>query len=264
MPINERHTAMLAEMGVRLWSPRALQTPTVKAEPVAAQKTASEFIAPLTQRCDARHEALVSAQNGVPIEAQPPVASLPWSALRLAVSQCQACPLGLLRKQAVFGVGHERAHWMIVGEAPGEQEDEQGEPFVGKSGQLLNNMLRSIGLTREPAEPHQQVYIANTVKCRPAHNRNPEPAELAQCQPYLAQQIALIEPRIIVAMGRFAVQSLLKSAEPLGRLRGQVHRYHGTALVVTYHPAYLLRNPQDKARAWQDLCLAKSIVQALP
>jgi len=153
-------------------------------------------------------------------------------------------------------VGNTSAHWMIVGEAPGEQEDRQGEPFVGKSGQLLDNMLRAIGLTRSEAEAAQQVYIANTLKCRPPGNRNPEPEELAQCEPFLIRQVELVKPRIILAMGRFAVQSLLRSHEPIGKLRGRVHHYQGVPLIVTYHPAYLLRNLEDKAKAWDDLCLA--------
>ena len=179
-----------------------------------------------------------------------------WPALREAVAGCTACKLCKGRKQTVFGVGHPGAHWMIVGEAPGEQEDIQGEPFVGKSGQLLDNMLRAIHLTRGQAPPERQVYIANSVKCRPPGNRNPEPAELAQCEPFLIRQVELVRPRIILAMGRFAVQSLLRSSEPIGKLRGRVHRYQGVPLIVTYHPAYLLRNLEDKAKAWDDLCLA--------
>jgi DNA polymerase len=194
------------------------------------------------------------------------VDSLDWDSLREAVVQCTACKLCSSRRQTVFGVGHLRAHWMIVGEAPGEQEDMQGEPFVGKSGQLLDNMLRALGLSRHesspPGDPARQVYIANTLKCRPPGNRNPEPDELAKCEPFLIRQIALVQPRIIVAMGRFAVQSLLRSNEPIGRLRGRVHRYQGVPLIVTYHPAYLLRNLEDTARAWDDLCLAAETAQA--
>jgi DNA polymerase len=161
----------------------------------------------------------------------------------------------------VFGVGNEQAHWMIVGEAPGEQEDLQGEPFVGPAGQLLDNMLRAIQLTRAPGTPEQQVFIANTLKCRPPRNRNPEPEELARCATYLDRQIALVQPRIILAMGRFAVQSLLQSNEAIGRLRGRVHDFRGIPLIVTYHPAYLLRNLVDKVRAWEDLCLALDTVE---
>jgi DNA polymerase len=183
-----------------------------------------------------------------------------WPALRAAVAGCTACALCESRRSTVFGVGNEQAHWLIVGEAPGEQEDRQGEPFVGKAGQLLDNMLRAIGLTRAPAAAERQVYIANTLKCRPPGNRNPEPHELAQCEPFLERQVALLKPRIIVAMGRFAVQSLLRTGEPVGRLRGRVHAYRGVPLIVTYHPAYLLRNPEDKARSWQDLCLARDVL----
>lgn len=198
------------------------------------------------------------------------VAALDWPALREAVANCQACTLCETRRQTVFGVGDPAADWMVVGEAPGEQEDLKGEPFVGAAGRLLDQMLLSIGLARhepEPqaaagraAPPRQGVYIANTLKCRPPGNRNPQPEELARCEPFLLRQIDLVRPRVILAMGRFAVQSLLRSAEPIGRLRGRVHRYHDVPLVVTYHPAYLLRNPVDKARAWEDLCLAASLL----
>jgi len=189
-------------------------------------------------------------------------ASMDWPQLEATVSSCQACRLCESRRQTVFGVGHRQAHWMVVGEAPGEQEDLAGEPFVGKSGRLLDNMLRALGLTREPAPAAQQVYIANTVKCRPPGNRNPQPDELARCEPFLIRQVALVQPKIILAMGRFAVQSLLRSDEPIGRLRARVHDYQGVPLIVTYHPAYLLRNLPEKARAWDDLCLAVETVKA--
>ena len=184
--------------------------------------------------------------------------------MRGAVQGCTACALSTGRTQTVFGVGHPRAHWMVVGEAPGEQEDAQGEPFVGASGQLLDSMLRALSLTRDSEGDvplAQRVYIANTVKCRPPRNRNPEPAEMQRCEPFLVRQIALVQPRIILAMGRFAVQTLLRSSEAIGRLRGRVHTYQGVPLVVTYHPAYLLRNLPDKARAWEDLCLAASVAE---
>jgi DNA polymerase len=190
------------------------------------------------------------------------IASLDWPALRAAVAACTACGLCRSRRQTVFGVGHEQARWMVVGEAPGEQEDLKGEPFVGPAGKLLDAMLHAVGLTRDEAPPERQVYIANTLKCRPPRNRNPEPDELAMCEPFLARQIELVQPRIIVAMGRFAVQALLRSSEPIGRLRGRVHAYRGVPLVVTYHPAYLLRNLVDKARAWDDLLLAAATVEA--
>lgn len=192
------------------------------------------------------------------------IESMDWATLRDTVSGCQACGLCKGRRQTVFGVGHTRARWMLVGEAPGEQEDRLGEPFVGRAGQLLDRMLTSVGLTRAEDEAERQVYIANVIKCRPPGNRNPLPEEVAQCEPYLLRQLALVQPRLILAMGRFAVQSLLKSSEPIGRLRGRVHDYHGVPLVVTYHPAYLLRNPADKALAWDDLCLARELAQSAP
>src|SRR5690606_3062374 len=161
--------------------------------------------------------------------------------------------------QSVFGVGNPQAEWMIIGEAPGEQEDRQGEPFVGRAGQLLDRMLQAIGRTREAAPPAEQVFIANVLKCRPPANRNPLPQEVAQCEPYLLRQIELVGPKVIVAMGRFAVQSLLKSSEPIGKLRGRVHEVGGVPLIVTYHPAYLLRSPADKGLAWDDLCLAREV-----
>ncbi len=188
-----------------------------------------------------------------------------WPALRQAVAECRACALCTSRTPTVFGVGHEQAHWLVVGEAPGEQEDLSGEPFVGAAGQLLDRMLAALQLTRSsegPAPPSQRVYIANTLKCRPPRNRNPAPEEMLHCEPFLLRQIDLLRPRMILAMGRFAVQALLRSSEPIGKLRGHVHRYHGVPLVVTYHPAYLLRNLADKARAWEDLCLAASVAEA--
>ena len=242
---SERQLAMLREMGIRMW-PAADEAASALA-PVYASD--SEVVV-------AEPEAVVAAPAPAPAHASG-VATLDWPALRERVAACTACALCESRRQTVFGVGSTRAHWMIVGEAPGEQEDRQGEPFVGKSGQLLDNMLRAIGLTRsDDAEPAQQVYIANTLKCRPPGNRNPLPDELAKCEDFLIRQVQLLQPKIILAMGAFAVQSLLRSTEPVGRLRGRVHRYQGVPLVVTYHPAYLLRNLVDKAKAWDDLCLA--------
>ncbi len=182
--------------------------------------------------------------------------------MRTAVADCRACGLCESRTQTVFGSGHLQAHWLVVGEAPGEQEDLSGLPFVGAAGQLLDRMLAALHLTRAEdghAPPGQRVYIANTLKCRPPRNRNPSAAELAQCEPFLVRQIQLLQPRIILAMGRYAVQALLRSEEPIGRLRGRVHRYEGVPLVVTYHPAYLLRNLPEKAKAWADLCLAAEV-----
>ena len=243
---TEHQRAMLREMGIRLWAPPTDDVPDPMAQapvPVAAA------VEPVVRDMPAARTTHAS-----------PVGTLDWPALRETVAACTACKLCESRSQTVFGVGSTRAHWMIVGEAPGEQEDRQGEPFVGKSGQLLDNMLRAVGLTRgEDATPEHQVYIANTLKCRPPGNRNPLPDELAKCEAFLIRQVQLLQPKIILAMGAFAVQSLLRSTEPVGKLRGRVHRYQGVPLVVTYHPAYLLRNLVDKAKAWDDLCLAVEV-----
>ena len=254
MSWTPRQRAMLAEMGTPLWF-----APEVG---VTAEPTASELNPPKKElEATASAVAESSQTQRAATSRLPGVATMGWPALRAAVADCRACPLGESRTQTVFGVGHLDAHWMIVGEAPGEQEDRLGEPFVGRSGQLLDNMLRALGLSRaaegDLAEPSKQVYIANTLKCRPPGNRNPTPQELCECEPYLVRQIELVRPKIILAMGRFAVQSLLRSDEPIGKLRGRVHRFQGVPLIVTYHPAYLLRNLEDKAKAWDDLCLAR-------
>jgi DNA polymerase len=180
------------------------------------------------------------------------VSSLDWAALRAAVTACTACGLCKQRKQAVFGVGNEAAPWLFVGEGPGADEDEQGEPFVGQAGKLLDGMLAALGLKRG-----REAYIANVVKCRPPGNRTPTPEEAAACAPFLDRQIDLIAPKLIVALGKTAAMRLLRTEASLGSLRGQVHRYRGTPLVVTYHPAYLLRNLPDKSKAWEDLLFAR-------
>jgi uracil-DNA glycosylase len=183
-----------------------------------------------------------------------------WEALRSEVLQCTRCPLHITRTQGVFGVGPSRADWLVIGEAPGAEEDRRGEPFVGVAGQLLDAMLRAIGLDRRT-----NVYIANVLKSRPPGNRDPRPEEVAACLPYLVRQIALLQPKIMLAVGRIAAQNLLATTVPLGRLRGQVHRFGelNTPLVVTYHPAYLLRTPADKRKAWEDLKFARSVYQQL-
>ena len=275
MAWSERQRLMLQEMGLRLWAPAA--------EPVASREPVSPVapLPPAPRGPDARpaepspRAATTSeprAQTRVGAEATAPVpaiddraaaiAAMAWPDLREAVAGCSACGLCQTRRQTVFGVGNPQAHWMIVGEAPGEQEDLKGEPFVGAAGHLLDSMLQALGLTRAEAPPDKQVYIANTLKCRPPRNRNPEPEEMLRCEPFLLRQIELIRPKLILAMGRFAVQALLRTQEPIGKLRGRVHRYQGVPLVVSYHPAYLLRNLPDKARAWDDLCLAAQVVEA--
>lgn len=189
-----------------------------------------------------------AAPPDAPAPADPTV--LGWEALAAAVHGCQRCELCESRTQAVFGVGDRRARLMIVGEAPGAEEDRQGEPFVGRAGRLLNAMLRAVGLDRE------QVFIANILKCRPPRNRDPQPAEVAQCMPYLMRQIELISPALILCVGRIAAQNLLATDTPIGRLRGSLHRLEtGVPVIVTYHPAYLLRSPGEKRKAWEDLKL---------
>ena len=184
--------------------------------------------------------------------------SMDWAALRDAASQCKACVLHEKRKQAVLGVGDECANWLFVGEAPGAEEDERGEPFVGQAGRLLDNMLAAIGLKRG-----ENVYIANVVKCRPPGNRNPMPEETQACQPFLDRQVELIQPRLIVALGKVAANTLLGGGDTLGSMRKTVHEYRGIPLVVTYHPAYLLRTLTDKAKTWEDLCFAVDTMSEL-
>ena len=174
-----------------------------------------------------------------------------WQEIKIKVKGCTDCKLRATCTQTVFGVGDEKAEWLLVGEAPGAEEDRLGEPFVGQAGRLLDNMLAAIALKRG-----ENVFIANVLKCRPPGNRNPEPDEVAKCSPHLLRQIALIRPKLIVAMGRFAAQTLLNTHATIASLRGRVHRYAGVPLVVTYHPAYLLRNLPDKAKAWADLRFA--------
>ncbi|EHR73071.1 uracil-DNA glycosylase, family 4 [Burkholderiales bacterium JOSHI_001] len=266
---SERQREMLRQMGVVMWSPQGEAAGEAPAAAPPAPEAPAPVRTPVAPPPAPRSRTPVAAASAVALPTDPAraahVAALAWPELREAVSACQACALCQGRRQTVFGVGHERAHWMIVGEAPGEQEDRLGEPFVGAAGQLLDRMLQALGLTRsgdgEPAPgPERQVYIANTLKCRPPGNRNPAPEELAACDPFLQRQIALVQPRIVLAMGRFAVQSLLGTGDAIGKLRGTVHRLGATPVVVTYHPAYLLRSPADKAKSWADLCLAASVL----
>ena len=282
---TERQQAQLREMGLRLWQPGesggSAPDAVAEAPPAARSALTSPVMAKAVAIAVAASPAVVAAPAVVAVPAAAAVAGarttavaggspislradaaaiaqLDWPALRAAVADCRACGLCEGRQQTVFGSGHPRAHCMVVGEAPGEQEDLAGEPFVGPSGQLLARMLAALGLSRGDADPARQVFIANTLKCRPPRNRNPSTEELATCQPFLERQVALVQPRVILAMGRFAVQSLLGSDEAIGKLRGRLHQWRGVPLVVTYHPAYLLRQPADKARAWDDLCLAAS------
>jgi uracil-DNA glycosylase len=275
--LDDRQRAMLAEMGVRVWwpqSPAQAEAVTVVASPAPEVKVQAAAVGPVTAPAVVARAAPPAApvpavpavaEKPVPAVAMKPLADgverMDWAALQETAAACQACDLCAQRKKSVFGVGNVQANWMVIGEAPGEEEDAQGEPFVGQSGQLLDNMLKAVGLSRK-AQGDAGVYIANAIKCRPPGNHNPSAQELATCAPYLARQVALVQPKIILLMGRFAVQSVLQTTEPLGKLRGQVHTHQGVPVVVTYHPAYLLRNPADKAKAWADLVLALKTVQA--
>jgi len=227
------------------FAPQWRRRRTRAAPPGAPEAPASEAPAesPVQDFADAR-------------EAQ--VAAMDWSEIKRTVAECTACALARTRTQTVFGVGDERAEWLLVGEAPGAEEDRLGEPFVGQAGKLLDNMLAAIDLRRG-----ENVYIANVLKCRPPGNRNPQPDEVAKCSPFLLRQLGLIRPRLIVAMGRFAAQTLLNTDATIASLRGRVHRYAGVPLIVTYHPAYLLRNLPDKSKAWADLVFARRTIAAL-
>jgi DNA polymerase len=226
----------LSALGLTQW--RLRSAPPAAATPVAAMPVAAPPVAgPPTDGEGGRESGL------------------DWQALRARVAACTRCTLSATRTQTVFGVGSMSADWLIVGEAPGAEEDRQGEPFVGRAGLLLNSMLRAIGLARE------QVYIANVLKCRPPGNRDPNPVEATECLPYLDQQIALLKPKIMLAVGRIAAQNLLRTDKTLGSLRQQVHRFGVSKMpmVVTYHPAYLLRTPGDKRKAWEDLKFAREV-----
>ncbi|MFI3158509.1 MAG: uracil-DNA glycosylase [Methylococcaceae bacterium] len=222
---NATRQQYLEAMGIDVWLPRAV----------------------------ANHEQS-SALDAIAANA-PPEPSDSWEALQAEVSPCTKCDLCKTRIQTVFGSGNKTADWMIIGEGPGQNEDQQGLPFVGKAGLLLTEMLRAIGLDRE------EVFIANIVKCRPPANRDPKPIEIETCKPYLLRQMALLKPKIIVVLGRIAAQALLNTDEPISKLRGKIHALNDTPVVVVYHPAYLLRTLPDKRKAWADLKLALQIVK---
>jgi len=234
----------LDALGVDIWVRRDTAAP--EPEVVVPAATPKEALQPVV---------VVPVATG-PASAGGAIATMDWPALEAEVRSCTRCRLHGTRTQTVFGVGNRSASWLFVGEAPGADEDRQGEPFVGRAGQLLNAMLFALGLKRE------DVYIANVLKCRPPENRDPQDDEAGACEPFLVRQIELIGPRIIVALGRHAAHSLLKTEQPLGRMRGQKLSYHGTPLIVTYHPAYLLRSPLEKRKAWDDLCLARKLSEA--
>jgi len=221
------------------------------------EETRRRYLAVMSiERWVARDSALLRPDCTSGLPAAVDISLLDWTSLEHEVASCQRCGLYAGRTQTVFGTGARDASWLFVGEAPGAEEDRKGEPFVGRAGQLLNAMLFALGLKRD------DVYIANVLKCRPPGNRDPADTEVHTCEPFLARQIELVAPQIVVAMGRFAARCLLGSDQSLRHLRGKILTYRGRPLVVTYHPAYLLRNPVDKRKAWEDLTLARSVVEA--
>ena len=236
--MNLSREQILHEMGLGpLWKLRAAPAPEAHVQPIAMP-------------------ASVAAPALAPTAGS--VENMDWDELSTTVAACRQCRLCAARKQAVLGVGDRQADWLFVGEGPGAEEDERGEPFVGQAGKLLDNMLASIALKRG-----ENVYIANAVKCRPPVNRTPEADEIAACRPYLQRQIALIQPKLIVALGRPAAQTLLQGEVKISAVRGRLHDYQGIPVIVTYHPAYLLRNLPDKAKAWEDLCFMRRTMRDL-
>lgn len=260
--LDDRQRAMLAEMGVRVWWPRPADDAASVAPVQPVLEPAASTALPANTTRPAPSVPVAQTQPAVAVVGKPladGVQRMDWPALQSTAAACQACDLCGQRKQSVFGAGDVQADWMVIGDPPGEEEEQQGEPFAGQAGQLLDNMLKAVGLARK-AQGAGGVYITSAVKCRPP-GRNPTPQELSTCAPYLARQVALVQPKVIVVMGRFAVQSVLQTSEPLGKLRGQLHTYQGVPVVATYHPSSLLRTPADKAKAWVDLLLALKTTQ---
>jgi DNA polymerase len=250
--MSSRRELFLEEMGLTpLWRLKGGETGVGGRE--EEERSASVSAVPAAPARQAPAEAAIDAGDRAGR-----IARMDWVELKAAVAACAACGLRKTCTQTVFGVGDGQADWLLVGEAPGAEEDARGEPFVGQAGKLLDAMLTGIDLKRG-----ENVYIANVLKCRPPGNRNPEHAEVAQCAPFLARQVELIRPKLILAMGRFACQTLLGTDASIASLRGRSHRYQGVPLIVTYHPAYLLRNLPDKAKAWEDLCFARRTMTEL-
>ena len=258
--LDDRQRAMLAEMGVRVWMP-----PTTRAmsdvassdvklvEPVASpvHKTAAKPAATSASSASQLLSVPIVDISNLPEG----IARMDWVQIQTAVASCTGCGLRQSRQQAILGEGLAAADWMIVGDAPGDDEDKEARSFAGPAGQLLDNMLKALSLTRE------QVYLTHALKCRTPVGRNASQVEVSHCATYLARQVELVQPKVILAMGRTAALALLQSSEPLGKLRSQVQSFKGIPVVVTYPPAYLLRNQADKAKAWADLCLAASLMQ---
>ena len=275
--LDDRQRAMLAEMGVRVWMPKSKPQAAALAEEAVQTPASAPANATASLPVSASSSAPAPLSAGVPAAAPvrttapPPkmvtvpvvdisalpegIAQMDWAALQTAVSSCTGCGLSQGRQQAIPGEGPATADWMVVGDAPGEDEDKAGNSFAGPAGQLLDNMLKALSLTRA------DVYITHALKCRTPVGRSASQVEVSHCASYLARQVALVQPKVILAMGRTAALALLQSTEPLGKLRAEVQSFHGVPVVVTYPPAYLLRNQADKAKAWADLCLAASLVQ---
>ncbi len=258
MDLQTRNQYMKA-MGIPVWMPRAPRSD--EDQETVSEKTAEhadsvESDIPVSTAPDHTHQVKEKALSQSPVRIAPDCTQLNWQQLQQSVANCQLCDLHKSRTQTVFGTGDMHSDWMIVGEAPGAEEDRRGQPFVGRAGKLLNNMLAAVGL------PRSAVYIGNVLKCRPPNNRDPKPEESALCRGYLDRQIALVNPAVIIVVGRIAAHHLLNTKTPLGRLRGTVHTLpgSGTPVIVTYHPAYLLRQPAEKRKAWQDLQLARRVM----
>lgn len=246
----------LQAMGIDVWAPRQEQAPIQHdAEPVIVEQENTET--PVVGQ-ENTETGIIDLESVEAVES-PVVTEVAdnWDSFQAQVAECRRCRLCETRTQTVFGSGNRQADWMLIGEAPGQSEDQQGLPFVGKAGQLLTEMIRALGLNRE------QVYIANVLKCRPPNNRDPKAEEVEACSEYLQRQIALVQPKIILAVGRIAAQNLLHTQAPLGKLRTTVHKLDNIPLIVIYHPAYLLRSPLEKRKAWEDLQFAMKTVETL-
>jgi len=264
--VDAHQVAYLQALGVDVYVPRSAPALVVM-EPAATAAAPQPVVvaaahAPRPAATPARQpqpEPQRPALPGPPVALPDIARDLDWEPLRAAVAACTRCELHGTRTQTVFGVGNPRARWMFIGEAPGADEDRQGEPFVGRAGQLLTSMIRALGLQRE------DVFIANVLKCRPPGNRDPRPAEAASCRTYLERQVALVNPTLVVAVGRIAAQNLLATETPIAKLRGKVHAFGARSwpLVITYHPAYLLRSPSEKRKAWHDLLHARQLFDRL-
>ncbi|MEY3613575.1 MAG: hypothetical protein RJB14_3297 [Pseudomonadota bacterium] len=300
--LDDRQRAMLAEMGVRVWWPQrrdaapqavagdasapvgvsatpgpapdmssdaSLANPARLAPPavpaVASRPAVRPPVVQVPAQTQATHPGLGSAVSPLPEG----LSRMDWAELQTAVQACQSCTLCHARQTPILGTGQAAARWMVVGDLPSESDEQLGQPFTGPEGVLLDNMLKAVGVRRQgsaaPADASAdtpEACLTHAVKCRPLNGRNPETAELATCAHYLSRQVALAQPQVILAMGRFAIQSLLGSTEPMGKLRGRLHDFQGVPVVVTYPPSSLLRNPADKAKAWADLVLALSVTQS--